>query len=313
MLDYINSKNARELGIMTYKQMYDNFCISCPKYVVSIVAKKRLTMYEKNSTISTDDIVVTAYYNDGTIEEVTSGVVVDLTEVNTSVAGNYYASVAYSGKTYYIPITIYSNDDRVVLHSGTADSKNYLTWELYSDGVMELTNTATWKIGLPDYTDGEQPWYDYMDMITKVKVNTGNYSMGGIGSYAFYGATNLTEISGGGGTGIKGNAFGRCGSETLKITDVYSIGMDAFADSPVTEISVSASEIPYGAFRGVNNLTTVKITNSPSTMDANAFQSNRGTLTDIYVPWAENSELSANAPWGATGATIHYDWNPDGN
>ena len=46
-------------------------------------------------------------------------------------------------------------------------------------------------------------------------------------------------------------------------------------------------------------------------MDANAFQSNRGTLTDIYVPWAEGAV--ANAPWGATGATIHYDWNPDGN
>ena len=304
LLDYINSKDVRELGIMTYKQMYDNFCISCPKYVVSIVAKKRLTMYEKNSTISTDDIVVTAYYNDGTIEEVTSGVVVDLTEVNTSVVGNYYASVAYSGKTYYIPITIYSNDDRVVLYSGTTDSKNYLTWELYNDGVMELTNTATWNISIPDYTDGEQPWHDYMDMITKVKANAGNYSVGGIGSYAFYGATNLTEISGG--TTIRGNAFGKCGSETLTITNVYSVGLDAFADSPVTEISVSASSIQYGTFRGVNNLTTVKITNSPSTMDVNAFQSNRGTLTDIYVPWAEDSELSANAPWGASAATVHY-------
>ena len=40
------------------------------------------------------------------------------------------------------------------------------------------------------------------------------------------------------------------------------------------------------------------------TINANAFPKWVG-LTDIYVPWSEGEV--ANAPWGATNATIHYD------
>ena len=78
----------------------------------------------------------------------------------------------------------------------------------------------------------------------------------------------------------------------------------SFFCGTLTSVSL-AQDLPINPWANPTN-NTVKITNSPSTMDANAFQSNKATLTDIYVPWAEDSELSANAPWGASAATVHY-------
>ena len=43
---------------------------------------------------------------------------------------------------------------------------------------------------------------------------------------------------------------------------------------------------------------------TPESIDANAFTTTRET--NIYVPWAEGAV--ANAPWGATKATIHYNY-----
>ena len=45
--------------------------------------------------------------------------------------------------------------------------------------------------------------------------------------------------------------------------------------------------------------------NNLPTIASNAFE-NCQDLTDIYCPWAEGEV--ANAPWGATKATIHYNY-----
>jgi hypothetical protein len=42
-------------------------------------------------------------------------------------------------------------------------------------------------------------------------------------------------------------------------------------------------------------------------INKNAFR-DCNNLTDIYVPWSEGDVT--NAPWGATNATIHYNWTP---
>ena len=62
------------------------------------------------------------------------------------------------------------------------------------------------------------------------------------------------------------------------------------------------------SFRGTG-FTTVKFGEKP-TMGTNVFQ-NCTSLTDIYVPWSQGEV--ANAPWGATNATIHYDTVYDEN
>ena len=60
----------------------------------------------------------------------------------------------------------------------------------------------------------------------------------------------------------------------------------------------------------VSSITSIVINSTPTTIDSNAFRRTTA-LTDIYVPWSEGAV--ANAPWGATAATIHYNTVFDAN
>lgn len=65
------------------------------------------------------------------------------------------------------------------------------------------------------------------------------------------------------------------------------------------------TQIAATAFRATNitSITFQNPTDNLPTIANNSFQQCNGLL-DIYVPWAEGAV--ANAPWGATNATIHY-------
>ena len=63
------------------------------------------------------------------------------------------------------------------------------------------------------------------------------------------------------------------------------------------------TEINTGAFKSCDSLSTVTFLGTPTLIADTAF-SRCSALTDIYVPWSEGAV--ANAPWGATNATIHY-------
>lgn len=82
---------------------------------------------------------------------------------------------------------------------------------------------------------------------------------------------------------------------------------------------ISITEIPYmpnlvtigaNAFRNCTALTFIKLYKKATSVSTSAF-TGCTNLTDIYVPWAEGEV--ANAPWGATNATIHYNTTYDEN
>lgn len=86
---------------------------------------------------------------------------------------------------------------------------------------------------------------------------------------------------------------------------VVSIGTNAFYYcAALTQIPQMPSlrSINDYAFRNCTALTEVRFYSKP-TISNNAF-TGCSNLKDIYVPWAEREV--ANAPWGATNATIHY-------
>lgn len=64
-------------------------------------------------------------------------------------------------------------------------------------------------------------------------------------------------------------------------------------------------KIGYNAFQGCTNLIKVSFLSTPTSIDSTAFN-NCSNLTVINVPWAENAV--ENAPWGATNATINYNY-----
>ena len=67
--------------------------------------------------------------------------------------------------------------------------------------------------------------------------------------------------------------------------------------------SEGVENIAANAFRSCTNIATVTFNGTLSAIESTAFANCTG-ITDIYVPWAEGAV--ANAPWGATNATIHY-------
>lgn len=70
--------------------------------------------------------------------------------------------------------------------------------------------------------------------------------------------------------------------------------------------------IGNNAFNGISvALKKIKFTSIPI-LAKSSFSGCKG-ITDIYVPWAEGTNVGGDAPWGATSATIHYNTTYDEN
>jgi hypothetical protein len=75
----------------------------------------------------------------------------------------------------------------------------------------------------------------------------------------------------------------------------------------LTTLPSSITTIKGQAFYQCTSLTEITFLGTPSTIDSSAF-SGCTNLTTIRVPWSEGEV--AGAPWGATNATIVYDYTP---
>ena len=88
------------------------------------------------------------------------------------------------------------------------------------------------------------------------------------------------------------------------------IGMDAFhncTNLALTSFPAGITIINNNAFNGCTGLTSITFEGTPTEKIAsNAFKGCTN-LTIINVPWAEGA--IAYAPWGATNATINYNYN----
>ena len=134
-------------------------------------------------------------------------------------------------------------------------------------------------------------------------------------------------------TSIESMAFYNCPKvSTISIPDtVTSIGNSAFHSCKslvLTKLPSGLTALGSTAFTNCRLLTLTKLPSGLTTIGSRAFQNCTGlvsvtfsvlpyadlyglfdgctNLLDIYVPWAEG-EVSY-APWGATNATIHYNW-----
>lgn len=285
---------------------------STEKTLDSISADKTTTSYTVGSTVSTSDITVTASYTDGTTADVTKSSTFDTSNINNSSAGEYNIAVSYTEngitKTTSIQISIVQSGATTVVASGTARDKNNsetVTWSLDSNGTItfDCSNSNT---TIATYNDGEQPWHDYIGQITKAIFTSNIINTGG---NVLLGATALASVElQNNSVEIGSGAFNGCTSlAQTDWTKAKSIGTYALKGCSMDEITFGTTSLAMYAFHW-NSITKVTWTGTPESINSNAFYSTN-SLTDIYVPWSEGAV--ANAPWGATGATINYSYTAE--
>ena len=156
-----------------------------------------------------------------------------------------------------------------------------------------------------------------------------------IGKSAFNGCTLLYFTSLPPGiTSIEENAFNECRNLALTTLpdSIRTIGRSAFYDCSQLALTTlpegiqnieqytfagclglrsmvlprSLTSIVHGCFSGCTQLRSVTFQSTPTAAITSNVFANCANLLDIYVPWADGA--LANAPWGATNATIHYNW-----
>lgn len=90
-------------------------------------------------------------------------------------------------------------------------------------------------------------------------------------------------------------------------SNVISIGNSLFSETDVETVIIGESVATIGAtsFGKCAKLKSVTFKATPTTMSDNVFYQCY-KLKTINVPWSEGTV--ANAPWGATYATINYDY-----
>ena len=99
----------------------------------------------------------------------------------------------------------------------------------------------------------------------------------------------------------------KCGTEEIifgENSQLVFIDGSALYGTKLKRITIpkTVNQINSSAFANSADLKSVTFLGKPSTINATAF--NNSTNVEFTVPWAEGEV--ANAPWGATNATIHY-------
>lgn len=175
--------------------------------------------------------------------------------------------------------------------------------------MVDRTNNATITIPSGATQIAQFAFYYYLNLS---KVNIPN-TVTSIGKEAFSNCQNLSEITLPDSViTIGDNAFDTCKIATsLSLSNsLTTIGQFAFSGCQrLSQLSLPSSitNIAYRAFYGCIRVTQVTFLGTPTTIGNDAF-GYCSTLTTINVPWSEGAV--AGAPWGATNATIVYDYTP---
>ena len=115
---------------------------------------------------------------------------------------------------------------------------------------------------------------------------------------------------------LESYSFQRCVSlKNINLENITTFNRNSMEETMALEqviFSANLLAINQRAFyrSGITSAIFLNATDNLPTIANDAFHQ-ASQLKDIYVPWAEGAV--ANAPWGATNATIHYNTTYDEN
>ena len=247
-------------------------------------------------TATDTDLVIPKWINDGPVTKIVGDAFADNTDITSAVIPEGITALperlfqnCTNLKSVVIPSTVNSSGISIFVNSGLTE--------------IEIPKGMT---KIPDYFAYSCPG------LTSVKMGNGIEE---ITKAAFSNCLALTELRLSNRLrSIGEEAFSNCQTlPKIKLpSSLKNIGEGAFSRCfKLTSVTIpeNVETIETLAFVSLWKLTTVTFKGKPNSIAENAFFEMGGQITDkstlhIYVPWAEGEV--ANAPWGATDATIHY-------
>jgi hypothetical protein len=225
--------------------------------------------------------------------------------INVTIDGTKYSGVDQvdvGGKSLHL-------ESDVVAPSGSVT--------ITENGTHDVTNYASAVVNVAGESSDDNYYNEFLAMVDGGTSDLNIVipaSVTKIREYAFYNMSKLKSISMDSVTDIEQYAFGY--NSAVKITELppnlVNIKNNAFywaTACTFTRIPASVKTIGNGAFIGIGSKTaTWTFEGTPDSIGDNALSTLTGT---INVPWAEGEV--ANAPWGATTATINYNYTGGGD
>lgn len=192
-----------------------------------------------------------------------------------------------------------------------ANKPTSMTWTCEADHASggNITGVRYIKNGWLNITEnGNYSWSLVEDGFDGVSAITVNVPTGG-GDAEKYIEAQHAEVNLPNATSIKQYAFYNDRVLThIEMPKVTSIGNHAFngcSNLALTSLPSVLTSIGIYTFNGCTSITAITFGGKPNSIEGTSF-ANCSKLTTINVPWAEGEV--ANAPWGATNATINYNY-----
>lgn len=202
--------------------------------------------------------------------------------------------------------------DSSVLDAGLSKIANAIREKGGASDSLAFPDAMVDAISAIEVGSGSADDVSFKEVIERTAVNpTLPSDLTKIGSYVFYYCRDLALTSLPEGVkSIDNYAFGNCTNLALTSLpdELRSIDGNAFQNCTniaITSIPDTVVNIGGAAFSGCTGLSEITFKGTQIKINSNSF-SNCTNLLIINVPWAEGAV--ANAPWGATNATINYNY-----
>ena len=260
---------------------------------------------EKSISVNTNGLIEVVPDDEYVLTKVSVSVDVPITEYiqptlqekTLTENGEYVADTGYDGFSKIIVDVETKEWTSAELIEGTAPRGDILyegtTVNTSTVGHIFQYRTGITSVKMPNVTNlTSAPNFRQCTALTDLYIPSVTSSLSqGLNSTGFTGVLDMSKVY---------PALKTVAQTTFNNIQVHTI---IFPESVVT-VNASAINTPMRV------LTTVMFLGTPTTINANMIVSGiAAQITDIYVPWAEGAV--ANAPWGATNATIHYNTTYD--
>lgn len=190
------------------------------------------------------------------------------------------------------------------------------------DGYGQVSVDVAQEITYDEIASGTKPSGDIVLTVEEVVAEafrtcpkiTGIYAPNCkyVRTQGFMGCSGLTSLYMPNVEVIEGTGFSSNRLQSLFLPSIKKLGNDTFAWSSTLKSVILGKNLESAGdslLRNTSSGWVCKFLGTPTSLGTRMFYNTSGG--DIYVPWPEGEV--ANAPWGATNATIHYDTVYDEN